>query len=130
MRLGGCGSGKMSQGKDGVRFQMPLGDKTWIEVACGGSDEDDVSKFKSGTMYMMSKELSKSLTCPLTMTGFKVEPKADGSQGHGFSLTHESDWCFLPKRCVKSQKRMPKRCVKSGHQATFAATWQELDLRL
>ena len=63
MRLGGCGSGKMSQGKDGVHFQMPLGDKTWIEVACGGSDEDDVSKFKSGTMYMMSKELSKSLTC-------------------------------------------------------------------
>lgn len=97
MRLGGCGSGKMSQGKDGVHFQMPLGDKTWIEVACGGSDEDDVSKFKSGTMYMMCKELSKSLTCPLTMTGYKVEPKADGSQGHGFSLTHESDWCFIPK---------------------------------
>ena len=67
-----------------------------LETKRGLKSLVDVSKFKSGTMYMMCKELSKSLTCPLTMTGFKVEPKADGSQAHGFSLTHESDWCFLP----------------------------------
>ena len=101
MRLGGCGSGKISQGKDGVHFQMPLGDKTFIEVAttAAGGEEDDVSKFKTGTMYMMCKELSKSLTSPLTMSGFKIEPKVDGPAGggHGYTLTHESDWSFYPK---------------------------------
>ena len=124
MRLGGCGSGKMSQGKDGVHFQMPLGDKTWIEVACGGSDEDDVSKFKTGTMYMMCKELSKSLTCPLTMTGFKVEPKADASQGHGFSLTHESDWCFFTEgqKCLQLDIRqhMPRPGIEHDEGRVLA----------
>ena len=44
-----------------------------------------------------NSRVARCTTCPLTMTGFKVELKADGSQGHGYSLTHESDWCFIPK---------------------------------
>ena len=112
MRLGGCGSGKMSQGKDGVHFQMPLGDKTWIEVACGGSDEDDVSKFKSGTMYMMSKELSKSLTCGQWLAS-RWSRRQMAAKGMAFP------WLMSLIGALYRRTKMSP----IGHQATFAATW-------
>ena len=41
-------------------------------------------------------ELSKSLTSPLTMTGYKIEVKVGG--GHGYQLTSDgSQWSFVPK---------------------------------
>eukprot|EP00435_Cladocopium_sp_Y103_P068762 s826_g32.t1 len=44
---------------------------------------------------MLCKELSKSLTSPLTMTGFDVAVKE--GNGHGYTLTPAATWSFVPR---------------------------------
>ncbi len=98
-KIGGTGAGKvvLCEGEShGIKFDLPHGDKTLIEVQSSSSKtEDDAApdRFKQGTFYMIAKELSKSLVAPLLMTGYKVEATSGGGQ-HGYKLTAEKSWKF------------------------------------
>ena len=90
-----------SSAKAGVMLDMPQGDRTLMEVqasAGGGEDDDQNTRFKSGTLYMMLKELSRNSAEPFQMSGFKVEALAAGSGSHGYKLTPDGKkWMFQCK---------------------------------
>ena len=87
-RIGGCGSGKVAQCEgetlQGIKFELPHGDRTIIEVQMsqgrGDGEQEGAEKFKVGSFYMVAKELSKSLTSPLLMSGYVVETVSGGGQ--------------------------------------------------
>ena len=71
-----------------------------------GSAEDDEedkdkTKVKSGSFYMVAKELMKtSPVSDISLTGYKVVSKGDAALGsHGYELTKEegNPWVFIPK---------------------------------
>ena len=78
-RIAGVGAGKvvLREGElHGIKFDLPHGDNTLIEVQMSGAKtEDDATpdRLKQGTFYMIAKELSKSLVAPLLVTGYRVE---------------------------------------------------------
>jgi len=98
-KIAGVGAGKvvLCEGEShGIKFDLPHGDKTLIEVQMSGAKtEDDASpeRFKQGTFYVIAKELSKSLVSPL---GYRVEITSGGQQ-HGYTLTAEKPWKFQGK---------------------------------
>ena len=80
---------------------MPQGDRTLIEVqsgAGGGEDEDQSAKFKSGTLYMMLKELSRNSASPFQISGFVIESSAPGEGSHGYKVSPDvKKWMFYCK---------------------------------
>lgn len=107
-KLGSVGSGKvieMSDTSKGVRLSFPHGDRTLMEIATGTSQDDNnesTARTKSGSVYTLMKELSKSCMSPLQMTGYHVEATTGSGGGggatHGYKLTADGKtWGFEMK---------------------------------
>ena len=64
-------------------------------------DDEDSSKCKRGSFYMVAKDLMKSSPATeISITGYKVVSKGDAQLGeHGYDLTAEEGkpWGFTPK---------------------------------
>lgn len=90
-RLAGVGAGKVQEGGVGVPVAFEAGDKTFIELSVGNGeaadDEAAASKMKRGTFYTVVKDVSRTMTDSVKVTGFEVEIRdpSNGS-GHGYNL--------------------------------------------
>ena len=91
--LGGIGGGHILDSDDtktkAVPWTLPEGDKTWIQLAKtkGEDDGDDKSRFVSGTLYSIIRELESKSTKPLKLTSFGqvVATSEAGLQKYNFS---------------------------------------------
>eukprot|EP00438_Fugacium_kawagutii_P004003 Skav228099 [mRNA] locus=scaffold4074:42021:50711:+ [translate_table: standard] len=106
-KLGSVGSGKVAEMTDaaskGVRLSFPHGDRTLIEIVmgAGSQDDDSTARTKSGSVYSLMKDLSKSCMAPLQMTGYHVEATTgtgSSNETHGYKLTPDGkSWGFEMK---------------------------------
>ena len=101
--LAGIGAGKVandpSGSSAGVELLYPQGDRSYIEVTCGGSSEDDnMVKMRKGTAYAVFKEIQASNPQPLKVTGFEVAVRQTvGSHGYDLSAIGGERWFFVPR---------------------------------
>ena len=73
-----------------------------MNIGSNADDEDeDSSKCKRGSFYMLAKDLMKnSPATEISLTGYKVVSKGDAALGdHGYDLTAEegTSWGFVAK---------------------------------
>jgi len=85
MHLGGVGGGNILDAAEdrvkAVAWTLPDGDKTWVQLSKTKTEEDgeDKSKFTSGTLYSIVRELESKSTKPMQLTSFgQVNPVTEG----------------------------------------------------
>ena len=90
--LGGYGGGSvMAAGTktDLVPWQLPLGDKTQIQLFSGAVDDSESKKPKTGTLYVLAKPLEKKASqagSALTLTSYgKLKPEGQAGS-HSFVI--------------------------------------------
>jgi hypothetical protein len=74
-------------------WDLPQGDKTWVQVARAAADGADEAKPKvvAGTLYSQAREIEASATGPPKLTSFgKLIPSGTAGR-HAYSMEHPQD---------------------------------------
>ena len=96
-QIGGVGGGSVLPEDPSAKkcwpWDLPQGDKTWVQVARAAVDGADDTKPKvvAGTLYSQAREIEASATGPPKLTSFGNLIPSGNAGRHAYSLEHPRD---------------------------------------